>query len=186
MANPCQCGCGELLPEGSTRQFKRGHKANPGGIPNEGFSEISADDVLTIDDVAASTPDDPDPVDTETKPKITHRVTAAMRKDIEGKLALGFGLIGQSWMMIDPLCGKMMVDTGPDMAKAYTPLLCQSPEVVKWLTKSGNWMLWVNAVMATAPLLQMIFAHHLARTITVDRLSTPNGYVSNPEDYVVQ
>jgi hypothetical protein len=109
-----------------------------------------------------------------------------MKRDIEGKLALGFGLIGQSWMMIDPLCGKMLIDTGPDMAKAYTPLLCQSPEVVKWLTRSGNWMLWVNAVMATAPLLQMIFAHHLARTITVERVMSPNGYAPAQSEYVVQ
>jgi hypothetical protein len=183
--NACQCGCGEFLPEGSTRQFKRGHKTSP-GHPEDGFNEIPTDRVLTIDDAAESTPDDPEPREQENRPRVSHLVTAAMRRDIEGKLALGFGLIGQSWMMIDPLCGKMLIDTGPDMAKAYTPLLCQSPEVVKWLTRSGQWMLWVNAVMATAPLLQMIFAHHLARTIRVERVMSPNGYAPAESEYTVK
>lgn len=186
MANVCACGCGELLPEGSVRQYKRGHKANPGGVPTDDYAEIPADDVLTIDDLAERIPDDPEPKESDVKPKITHRVTAATRRDIEGKLALGFGLLGQSWMLVDPLCGKTLVDIGPDMAKKYTPLLCQSPEVVKWLTRSGNFMLWIDALMATAPLIQMVFAHHIARTINVEMMQqSANGHVPNPE-YVVQ
>lgn len=185
MANVCACGCGEFLPEGSTRQYKRGHKMRA-ETGTDGFDEISTDDVLTIDGAAERVPDDPEPRETEIKPRMPHRVTAAVRRDIEGKLALGFGLLGQTWMMADPLCGKVLVDIGPDMAKRYTPLLCQSPEVVKWLTRSGNFMLWIDALMATAPLIQMVFAHHIARTINVEMMYGSQNGGPVPSEYVVQ
>lgn len=190
MANVCMCGCGELLPEGSTREFKRGHKQrldNPDSTDIHDETDAAFESAgLTIEDAAAATPDDPEPKDSkESKPKISYRVTASVRRDVEGKLALGFGMLGETWSLIDPLCGQVLTAHGPDMAKKYTPILCQSPEVVRWMTRSGNFLMWIDALMATWPVIQMAVAHHVLHTVVMQRMESPNGHpVSN--DYVVQ
>lgn len=193
MANVCLCGCGEFLPEGSTRQYKRGHKAKAESpdIAIESSPETveeSAPESFTIEDAARETPDDPEPREQEYKPKTTVKITAAIRRDIEGKLALGFGMLGETWSIIDPLCGQTLVEHGPNMAKKYTPLLCQSPEVVKWMTKSGNFLLWVDALMATWPVIQIAAAHHVMHTVSVEMMRAgANGQGEPmPNEYVVQ
>lgn len=199
MANVCGCGCGELLPEGSTRQYKRGHKSrvtNPETFtetpveesPEEDSGEFTdaAPGPLTIEDAARLTPDDAEPREApEFKPKTVLRVTAAMRRDIEGKLAFGLAMSGQLWATLDPVCAGVFLEISPNVAKKLTPIVCQSPEVVKWLTKTGNFMLWVDLFMALMPLLQIVFAHHIVKTITNDLVSQ-NGNRPAPSEYVVQ
>lgn len=188
MGNVCQCGCGDLLPEGSTRQYKRGHKARVEN-PDDAFTEepTGGGEPFTIDDAARETPDDPAPKDQpEFKPPKTHvRVTAAMKRDIEGKVAFGLMVTGQMWSMTDPVCGNAFLEVSPDAARDLTPILCQSPEVVRFLTKTGNYMLWVRLVMTLAPVFQVVFAHHIAKRIGMDYI--PNGYNPAPaSEYVVQ
>lgn len=193
MANICQCGCGESLPESSTRQFKRGHKSridNP--VPDTGFTETPAAETETsesysIEDAARDTPNDPEPSDApELRARSVFRVTTGMRRDVEGKLAFAFGMLGETWALIDPPCGSTLVDIGPNMAKKYTPIICQSPEVVRWITKSGNFMRYVDAVMATWPLITIFVAHHLTKTLATE-LASQNGQAKlAPNDYVVQ
>lgn len=193
MANVCACGCGELLPEGSTRSFKRGHKArldNPDAVTSEegmAFADDSpGEEPLTLEGAARITPDDAPPKEErEYKAKTAVKVTAAIRKDIEGKLAFALGMSAQVWLMADPVCGSAMLDHTPEIAKKLTPVVCQSPEVVRWLTKSGNFLIWVDLFMACWPVLQIVFAHHIAKTITVS-VPNVNGHPVNTNDYVVQ
>jgi hypothetical protein len=186
MANACACGCGQLLPENSTRQYKRGHKNKVPVIDDEYTEVPSAEDPdALLAEIAQNTPDDPEPQSPvpEYKPRTTIRVTASVRRDVEGKLALLFGIMGQTWSLADPLCGTALAEAGPDMAKKYMPLICQSPDIVKWMTKGGNFLLWIDAIMATWPVIQAIFAHHIAKTATWP--ASPNGMVPHA-DYVVQ
>lgn len=180
----CGCGCGESLPENSTRTFKRGHKARLDN-PETGFTDVETEPViLDIDTAAQITPDDPEPKDVEgTKPKATVRITPSIRRDVEGKLAFAFALGGQVWIMADPYCGNAFVENTDNIAKKLTPIICQSPDVVKWLTKSSNFILYVDLFMAMWPVLQMIFAHHIAKSVRVDE-NTPAPH--NPNDYAVQ
>lgn len=190
MANICQCGCGQELPEGSTREYKRGHKSNPVGpvapVNEDGFSEadLAGAELFSLEDAIRDTPDDPEPSDVpEFRPKTTIRVTAAVRRDVEGMLAFSFGMGGQMWSMIDPICGGKALDMGPILAKKYTPIICQSPSAVKFLTKSGKFALYIDAAVATWPLVQVVIAHHLARTVSVQGA---NGQgTPQPNDYVV-
>lgn len=192
MANICACGCGESLPEGSTRQYKRGHKDranNP--VADSGFTESPLDgetenELFTIADAAGVTPNDPEPAnDTpEFKPKTVVKVTAAVRRDVEGMLAFTFGMSGQMWQMIDPVCGTVMLENGPNLAKKYTPIICQSPSAVKFLTKSGKFALYLDAAVATWPLVQVIVAHHVSKSVAME---SPNGQGRPaPNEYVVQ
>lgn len=194
MANVCACGCGELLPEGSTRQYKRGHKQRVTN-PELGFTDApppegaeTPDEVFTIEDAARETPNDPEPKDqAEYKPKTPLKVTAALKRDVEGKLAFAMSLGGQVWMMADPVCGTAFMDHTPDIAKKLTPIVCQSPDIVKWLTKSGSYVMWLDLFMACWPVLTIIFAHHIAKTIATDLGASANGYgATMPNEYVVQ
>lgn len=192
MASACECGCGELLPEGSIRRFKRGHKQRLettdvfDNVETEPDTQSGDLNNLTIDDVAKAVPDDPEPKDQpEYKPRSQVKITAALRRDVEGKLGFIMVLSGSMWVMADPICGTAFVDHAPEIAKKLTPIICQSPDVVKWLTRSGKYVLWLDLVMACWPVLQMIFAHHIAKTI-VQR--EPGDMFAGPvsNDYVVQ
>src|SRR5438309_5693648 len=117
MANVCACGCGELLPEGSTRQYKRGHKqrvSEPGSqtITGQPDNPDEADaEVYTIESAMADTPPDPEPKDQpEFKVKTAIRVTASVRRDVEGKLAFVLLMTGQGISMPDPVCGSALVE----------------------------------------------------------------------------
>jgi len=206
MANICQCGCGQELPENSTRQYKRGHKAKLDKIDSYIAPDASIDadytyldegetgpevPPLSIEDVAALVPDDPEPSDRpETKPpkeETVVKITAAVRRDVEGKIAFVFGMSGQLWAMADPVCGNAFLSNSPEIAKKLTPIICQSPDVVKWLTKSSNFILWIDLFMAMWPVAQMIFMHHIAKTIA-DDIASQNGQAQHvpPNAYVVQ
>lgn len=191
MANACRCGCGEFLPEGSTREYKRGHKVradNPGiGFDDATDNDEPTPEVFTIEDAARLTPNDPEPKDRpEDKPKATLKITAALKRDVEGKLAFAMGLGGQVWIMADPVCGSVFMEQTPEIAKRLTPIVCQSPDVVKWLTKSGNYVMWLELFMAMWPVLTMVFAHHIAKTVMLAPESANGHNATVPNEYVVQ
>jgi len=183
-----------LLPEGSTRSYKRGHKNRVPITPvsSDEFSEEGGladqeETFFTLDDAARETPDDPEPKDQpEFKAKTEFKITAAVRRDIEGKLAFGFMMLGQAWALPDPPCGMTLVEHSANIAKKATPVLCQSPEVVKWLSKGGKFILWIDLLMAMTPVLQVVYAHHIAHTLG-GPLGSANGQARTPADiYVVQ
>lgn len=202
MAPICQCGCGQSLPENSTRLYKRGHKPtkdSPTPAVNEsdyGGADVFdtdenafTDEPLTIETAALSTPDDPEPADqpSEVRPaKQTIRITAALRRDVEGKLAFIMGLSGQMWAMGDPVCGAVFLNQCPEIAKKLTPIVCQSPDVVKWLTKTSNFTLWIDLFMACLPVAQMIFAHHIAKSVSAAPSQNGQAPKPAPNAYVVQ
>ena len=189
MANVCACGCGELLPENSARQYKRGHKArldNPQNVTAES-GENMPDDPFTLEDAAAQTPDDPEPRDApEWKPKTVIKVTASIRRDVEGKLAFLLGMSAQLWSLPDPLCGNMMLEHSGNIAKKLTPIICQSPDVVKWFTKGNNYILWLDLLMACTPVMQLVFMHHVIKSVTAESMASPNGQGRQANMYVVQ
>ena len=118
----CQCGCGESLPEGSTRQYKRGHRnrvENLAGDSGNGFVEInpgepvSESELFSLDEAARVTPDDPEPkTEPEFKPKTAIKITASIRRDVEGKLAFAFALSGQAITVI-PIEKDVVGGPGP-------------------------------------------------------------------------
>jgi hypothetical protein len=101
------------------------------------------------------------------------KVTPAVRRDIEGKVAFWLLIPGEPWRRVDPYCGQAYLDSIEDIALKATPLLCQSPAVVRWFAKSTTFVQVTELAMACRPVAEAIIAHHVTRRITLDSLGRP-------------
>ena len=174
----CACGCGQELRPGAKWKYKHGHKSNPVRPNNAStktptdfdFSDLNTgtfetDDEttsLTLEDVADTIPDDPEPADFEEERSApTIRITKRIRDDVEGKVGLLLGMVTMPIAMRDPVCGTALADNAENIASKMVPLICKSPELVQWFTKRGSFVLWLDLFMACMPVFQAIAQHHL-------------------------
>lgn len=97
------------------------------------------------------------------------KVTAAVKKDMAGKLAFWLSIPAEPWIRVDPYCGKAYADSFDQIALKATPLMCQSPAVVRWFAKSTNFVLVTELLMACRPVGEAMIAHHVTKRITLDR-----------------
>jgi len=221
----CECGCGEHLPIGSTRKYKRGHKER---VNRELADQIEANGVFdgyqfrmpnlpynsepinpfqlndptpeswenagweTVQDAARDIPDDPDNANLWENlnefqpPTFEFRVPKNVVKDVEGKVAFMLMTTSTAIGLVDDVCGNSILENTPKIAKALTPILCQSPGVVQWFTKTSNIMLWANLAMALAPVVMTIASHHLPGGQKDQEFTVQNGNVDiNPNMYGV-
>jgi hypothetical protein len=207
---PCKCGCGEYLPIGSTREYKRGHKARVNseladqieqgnGVfdgynfqydapyntePIDPYSFIDEDNAgwETIQDAASSVPNDPEGNlwDDPSKPfQVKLSLPKRVQADIEGKIAFMLSTTGMAVGIPDPFCGNAILQNTPQIAKALTPIICQSPGIVQWFQKTSNIMLYVNLAMACAPVIVAVMNHHLPSR---QQQMAENGQVNIPVD----
>lgn len=165
----CACECGEHLPYGSTRQFKRGHKDRPRGRNTAQLSPEMTEafdpdsNWMTLSDAATSIPNDPDPPEAkEAKQQI--RVTKRVRDDIEGKLAMMFAMVAMLWETKDAICAPALADNAPEISAKLVPIICKSPEMVRWFTKGGNYTAWLDLMMVLVPFGKVVFAHHITHS----------------------
>lgn len=173
----CACGCGQELRPNAKWKYKHGHKSNPVSPKNTvrestemdfsdlneaTFEEDEETQALTLDDVAESIPDDPEPADFDDEPSTpTIRITKKVRDDVEGKVGLLLGMLTMPLAMRDPICGGALADNADNIASKLVPIVCKSPELVQWFTKKGTFLLWMELFMACWPVLQAIGQHHL-------------------------
>jgi hypothetical protein len=174
------------LPEGSLRKYKRGHRAravkeenimlardDPPFFPPD-IDEIIADpseesgSAGKIFRVAAQTENDPEPAifrkDKESRERRTPlKITQTVRKDVEGKIAFMLLATGNAWQLADPICGTVLVEQTADISARLAPILCQSPAVVEWFQKGTSIMMYVELLMALAPVATTFYRHHLSR-----------------------
>lgn len=97
------------------------------------------------------------------------RVTAAVRRDITGKMAFWLSIPAEPWMRIDPYCGGAYADQVDQIALKATPLMCQSPAVVAWFAKSTTFVQVTELLMACRPVAEAAIAHHITKRITLDQ-----------------
>jgi hypothetical protein len=95
-------------------------------------------------------------------------VTVALTREIQGNLALFLTLPAAGLAAVDPACGGAVADNIDNIVIKATPLICQSPTAVKFLTEGGKWMLWFGLGAAVLPVAKTAYAHHIAGTIMVD------------------
>jgi hypothetical protein len=71
--------------------------------------------------------------------------------------------------MADPYCGRALSENLDNMIDKAMPLIVRSPAAVKFLTStSGGLLDWVGFLQSCWPVLQAIYAHHLARSVVQD------------------
>lgn len=167
----CACGCGETLPVGSKREYKRGHRANS----SEAREHVERPLRMSLGEAAEDTPDDPEPPDQE-RPNPPIRITKRIRDDIEGKLGMIYGFMAMSIMVKDPICGAALEQNAERIIPKLVPFICKSPELVKWFTKGGGYMAWFELAMVCWPVIQVVISHHLTHSIGVPE---QNGQVPN-------
>jgi hypothetical protein len=88
------------------------------------------------------------------------KVTRELRGDIEGKLALLLSVPAATWTMADPYCGRAFADNVDNIVRKSVPLICQSPEAVRWFTRGTTFMLWMDLAVACQPVAVAVYRHH--------------------------
>lgn len=102
----------------------------------------------------------------QTEPDI--KVTPKVIGDIEGKLAFWLGLTAEPWAVADPYCGKAYADQVPEIAKKLAPIVCQSPDLVRWFSKSSTFIMWTELGIAVRPVATAVIKHHVTKTVKLD------------------
>ena len=101
------------------------------------------------------------------------KVNRQVISDIEGKLTLLLTGPALMWQTVDPLCGGAFADNLDNIVKKAVPLICQSPDAVRWFTKGTTFLLWLDLVWALQPVAQAVYAHHVAASVMI----LPDGRV---------
>jgi hypothetical protein len=104
-------------------------------------------------------------------PKVTEpdiKVTKAVRDDITGKLAFWLSIPAEPWLRVDPYCGQAYADQVDEIAVKMAPLICLSPDMVRWFAKSSTFIMWTELGIAVRPVVEAIIAHHVTKRIVLD------------------
>jgi hypothetical protein len=125
---------------------------------------------LTYDDAAGLVEDDPAPArmarpGDSSAPKIT----SAVKADITGKLAFWLALGGDLWNTADPYCAGVFADNVDKIAKKAAPLICQSPDMVRFFQRASGFMMWTELGMACKPVILAVIAHHVTKRVEVSQ-----------------
>jgi hypothetical protein len=145
---------------------------------------------LSMARAASDTPNDPGPsYAEEVKTNLFGRpyrekepppvLTLKQKKDIEGKVAFWLEFLSTPLVPLDPVCIPVMQKEIPNIARKATPIICQSPEVVRWLTRAGNFSLWADLIQACMPVIKMIVAHHVMKTVGHSQVTNGQAPVQN-------
>jgi len=106
------------------------------------------------------------------------KITKAVQADITGKLAFWLSIPAEPWVRVDPYCGGAYVDQVDEIALKMAPLVCQSPDLVRWFSKSSTFIMWTELGIAVRPVVEAIIAHHVTKRIMLDK----NGEVVKDKD----
>jgi hypothetical protein len=104
-------------------------------------------------------------------PKVTEpdiKVTKAVRDDITGKLAFWLSIPAEPWLRVDPYCGQAYAGQVDEIAVKMAPLICLSPDMVRWFAKSSTFIMWTELGIAVRPVVEAIIAHHVTKRIVLD------------------
>lgn len=170
------------------------------GLAGLTMTREPANDYVPTDDYPDYiSPIDPDPEPgsgtwSEPKPD-EYVVTAETITEIKDNLGMYLATVGMTLGLIDPYCGTAIRENLDDMVGAWAKVISHYPSAVKlFMAKGGGKiMAWIDALMATWPVLLAIYEHHLAKTVTLDSRGMPvkvdksnanaNGHFATQPDF---
>jgi len=155
----CACGCGTVLPPTYKWSYKRGHKLNAVS------REVTAD------------PDRPDFGDVKSGAFTGTRITKKMKDDVEGQMATVLAFLAMGISTRDPYCGGALTEQADKIAEKLVPIICKSPSMVKWLTRSTSLKDVLELAMVLAPVARAVADHHILHTQTTESVREQDQYL---------
>lgn len=158
--------------------YTRAHNPDPDTDSGTGAAESNQD---PVDFAADPEPQQPKGGASRVPVRRPVKVTAAIRADIEAKVALMLTFPAAAWAARDPFCGRVAVDVVPPTSSALADIFCGSPDAVAFFTTTGgDYMKWLQLMTALQPLAVTYYQHHIGHTIGQDdseRGGPSGGYV---------
>lgn len=102
-------------------------------------------------------------------------VTAEGIKAIKDNLGAYLITAGMTLELIDPYCGTALRDNIDDIVNNWAKVISHYPSAAKMFMAKGGGkiMAWIDAIMATWPVLVAVYEHHLSRSVKLDSLGNP-------------
>lgn len=171
----------------------------------EGLFSLKAERRGTNEYVDSEPPDDyihpitpdPEPGDTnwsEVKSD-DYVITAKDISQIKDNLASYIFTAGMAMGLLDPYCGAAIRENAADMIEGWANVISKYPNAARMFAAKGGGkiMAWLDALMATFPVLIAIYEHHLAHTVQIDSVGravrvtpgreSPNGHFATQPDF---
>lgn len=154
--------------------YERAHS----GAVTGGETEPAADLTATPDDqpeappTPAEIPADPPPhrpspgVHGKISKIKTPRVTAELKRDIRGKLALVSLMPLHLFRRVDPVCGGSVEEVKDPLLDWAVDAICDSPDLLKWFTVGKGYMRLWSLLTILEPVAVTAFQHHVMHSIT--------------------
>lgn len=95
-------------------------------------------------------------------------VPQAVRDDMTGKVALLLSVPAMTWQAGDPYCGGAFAENVDNITQKLVPLLCLSPDIVRFFQKTSTFMLLLEFAIACQPVGIAVVKHHVTRTVGID------------------
>jgi hypothetical protein len=89
------------------------------------------------------------------------------------------------WGLQDPFCANVLLDSAPEIAAKLTPVICQSQAAVRWFRRTSGAALYVDLLIACMPVLQAVYAHHVAKNLN-GKVPAPDPHQPQYQEYTVQ
>lgn len=142
---------------------------------------------------------DPEPGgDWSTPTNDEYVITAKDIAAIKDNLGTYLATAGMTLGLIDSYCGSVLRDNLDDMVDGWTRVIAHYPTAAKMFMAKGGGkiMAWIDALMATWPILLAIYEHHFSKAVDLDsngrpfrvtKTQSPNGkFATEPQfDYTV-
>lgn len=93
------------------------------------------------------------------------KVTAAVRKDARETLEALVDLPVTLWARRDPVCAGVAAEQQDAIVDAFLAMVVKRPAWLAALTDLGSSGDWIRMVKALYPLVMVVMAHHVTRTV---------------------
>ena len=93
----------------------------------------------------------------------------ALRRDIHAKIRVITVPAAHVYQLRDPVCGGVAVQIEPGVSESLADIVLDSPDLIAWFTgPAGGFMKYFDLLSKLAPLGGVIWAHHIAHTISAE------------------